>query len=321
MNSKNTAPYRGVGRYAPSPSGDLHLGNLRTALLAWLYARSSGRQFVLRIEDLDRDRDNGSAGHQIDDLRAIGLDWDGEIDVQSTHVSVYEQIISELQARHLVYECTCTRRDILAAATAPHAPLGAYPGTCRNKTPAERAQDRTAIFPRRPALRLRSPYPGISLSFHDLVLGEVTGIVDDFVLQRGDGTIAYNLAVVIDDDASGVDQIVRGADLASGTARQLLLYDLLGLQRPEYAHVPLVLGPDKARLAKRDGAVTLRDFVASGIEATHVLRMLAKSLNLSVSDRAQSAREIISEILENFSIESVSSTPWVYTPTDVKHLL
>ena len=166
--------------------------------------------------------------------------------VSYTHLDVYKR---------QVYECTCTRREILEAPSAPHAAPGAYPGTCRDRSEQQRAEARAAIAPRLPALRLRSDVA--SLAFHDVLLGEVTASIDDFVLRRGDGAIAYNLAVVVDDAAMGVDQVVRGDDLASSTPRQMLLQRLLGLPTPTYAHVPLVLGPTGTRLAKRDGAVTL----------------------------------------------------------------
>ena len=176
--SRQTAP-QGAGRYAPSPSGDLHLGNLRTALLAWLFARSSGRRFLMRIEDLDRDRDAGAAQSQLDDLAAIGIEWDDEPVFQSRCSADHESAIARLAEAGLVYECTCTRRDILAAPSAPHAPPGAYPGTCRDRSDAERAAARAAIHPREPALRLRAPTELGAPEFDDLLLGRVTGDIDD----------------------------------------------------------------------------------------------------------------------------------------------
>lgn len=299
----------GAGRYAPSPSGDLHLGNLRTALLAWLFARSSGRHFVMRIEDLDRARDAGNAESQLADLASLGIDWDGDPVWQTDRGLAYEAAIEQLRADDLVYECTCTRRDILAAPTAPHAPPGAYPGTCRNLSEVERDAARAAIQPRLPALRLRAPEGLVRTEYEDRLLGAVRGDIDDFVLRRGDGTIAYNLAVVVDDAAMGIDQVVRGDDLASSTPRQILLQQLLGLPTPAYAHVPLVLGPSGARLAKRDGAVTLRELREQGVDSEDVLALLARSLNLAGATETVSA----AILLERFDPELLPNTPWVWS--------
>lgn len=302
-----------AGRYAPSPSGDLHLGNLRTALLAWLFARSTGRGFLMRIEDLDRGRDAGAADRQLEDLAELGIDWDGPVVLQTDRGADHDAAIAELSARGLVYECTCTRRDILAAPTAPHAPPGAYPGTCRDRDEAERAAARERILPRRPALRLRVPEGAGELAFEDLLMGRVSGVVDDLVLRRGDGAVAYNLAVVVDDASMGVDQVVRGDDLASSTPRQIVLQRLLGLPTPpavEYAHVPLVLGPSGARLAKRDGAVTLRELRAAGIGADRVRTQLAVSLGLAAPGESVPAERI----LARFDPDRLPRDPWVWRP-------
>lgn len=309
----HSKPDRGAGRYAPSPSGDLHLGNLRTALLAWLFARASGRAFFMRVEDLDRARDAGSAGAQLEDLARLGIDWDGEPVRQTLRGAAHDEAIARLAAAGLVYECTCTRKDILAAPTAPHAPPGAYPGTCRNLSEAERAAARAAIAPRRPALRLRVPSEMTAPVFTDLVLGEVRGDIDDLVLRRGDGTVAYNLAVVVDDAAMGVDQVVRGADLAPSTPRQILLQLLLGLASPpevEYAHVPLVLGPTGARLAKRDGAVTMRQLEAAGASSQQVLSLLACSLDLARAGEPVTAAQLIGR----FDPDRLPTAPWTWRP-------
>lgn len=306
-------PATGAGRYAPSPSGDLHLGNLRTALLAWLFARATGRAFLMRIEDLDRARDAGSAAAQLEDLARLGLDWDGEPVLQTDRGAAHEAAIARLAAAGLVYECTCTRKDILAAVSAPHAPPGAYPGTCRDRTSAEREAVRAAIAPRTPALRLRVPDDALAPAFTDLVLGEVHGDIDDLVLRRGDGTVAYNLAVVVDDAEMGVDQIVRGADLASSTPRQILLQRLLDIPSPprvSYAHVPLVLGPMGARLAKRDGAVTLRELEAAGTSAQTVLTQLARSLNLAT----ETERVTPTQLITRFDPSQLPRDPWVWHP-------
>jgi glutamyl-tRNA synthetase len=259
-----------TGRFAPSPTGDLHLGNLRTALLAWLFARSGGGRFLMRVEDLDRGRVRpGMEERQLADLRAVGVDWDGPVVRQSERLDLYADALARLDT----YECFCTRAEIREAASAPHGalPEGAYPGTCRELSYAERAAFEAAG--RRPALRVRAGAASMEVS--DQLLGRVSGAVDDFVVRRGDGAFAYNLAVVVDDGEQSVDQVVRGADLLESTPRQVWLARTLGLPEPSYAHVPLVLGPDGARLAKRHGAVTLRD-----VRAGEARRWIAASLGL-----------------------------------------
>jgi glutamyl-tRNA synthetase len=269
------------GRFAPSPSGPLHIGNLRTALLAWLFARSEGAELLLRIEDIDRERSRPEHERgQLADLRALGLDWDGEPVRQSARTELYRDALAVLEAEGLVYPCWCTRNEIRAAAEAPHGPLpeGAYPGTCRGLGEAERAQrEREAGRP--PSLRLDAR--GGRLAFEDRLHGHVEGVVDDLVLWRWDDTPAYNLAVVVDDAAQGVGEVVRGDDLVDSTPRQVLLQRLLGLPTPAYAHVPLVLGPDGGRLAKRGGAVTLAERAALGEGPADVLAWMAVSLGLA----------------------------------------
>jgi len=260
------------GRFAPSPTGVLHLGNLRTALLAWLFARSAGARFLVRMEDLDAGRVRpGLAERQLADLAAIGLDWDGEVVFQSLRTGLYAEALEALSAAGRVYECFCTRAEIRAAVSAPHGPQAAYPGTCLRLTADERAERRARGRP--PALRLRAD--GAVVAFEDRLLGPQSGQVDDFVLRRSDGAFAYNLAVVVDDAAQGVGEVVRGADLVDSTPRQLLLARLLGVAEPSYAHVPLVLGPDGARLAKRHGAVTL-----DGVAPAEAVRWMARSLGM-----------------------------------------
>ena len=229
----------GSGRFAPSPSGDLHVGNLRTALLAWLFARSTGRRFVVRMEDLDRVR-AGSAGRQLADLAAIGLDWDGPVVHQSSRTGRYEDALRRLTADGLTYECFCTRREIQQAASAPHPdpalPVGStadgsYPGTCRDLSTAEIDDRRRAGRPS--ALRLRAGTDRWTVD--DVLRGSFTGVVDDVVLRRNDGVAAYNLAVVVDDAAQGIDQVVRGDDLLTSAPRQAYLGSLLGLPSVTYA--------------------------------------------------------------------------------------
>lgn len=296
----------GAGRYAPSPSGQLHVGNLRTAMVAWLCARKSEREFLIRIEDVDRGRDAGAADTQLEELAAIGLDWDRPPVFQTHRREAHESAIERLRARGLVYECTCTRREILEAPSAPHAAPGAYPGKCRDRSDTEREAARKAIAPRLPALRLRTSVN--ELEFNDLLLGKVRAGVDDFVLQRGDGAIAYNLAVVVDDAEMGIDQVVRGDDLAPSTPRQILLQQLLGLPTPSYAHVALVLGPTGARLAKRDGAVTLEELAQQGTSVAEVRDLLATSLGLSSPGEMLSMQELVLR----FELEKLPKKPWVW---------
>jgi glutamyl-tRNA synthetase len=286
------------GRFAPSPTGVLHLGNLRTALLAWLFARSAGARFLVRMEDLDTGRVRpGMAEEQLADLAAIGLDWDGEVVAQSQRGERYAAALARLEAQGRVYECFCTRAEIRAAASAPHGPLpeGAYPGTCRDLTEAERAARRAAG--RVPALRLRAD--GRLVAFTDRLLGPQAGVVDDFVLRRADG-FAYNLAVVVDDAAQGIGEVVRGADLVDSTPRQLLLAELLGLPAPGHAHVPLVLNAEGRRLAKRDGDVTLRE-VAPGA----AVAWMARSLGLREGRRA-------GDLLAGFDPDALPRAPTVF---------
>jgi glutamyl-tRNA synthetase len=279
------------GRFAPSPTGTLHLGNLRTALLAWLFARSVGARFLVRMEDLDTARVRpGSAEEQLADLAAIGLDWDGEVVFQSDRLDAYEAAIAALRDEGRVYECFCTRAEIRAAASAPHGPLpeGAYPGTCLRLSEAELAAKRASGRP--PALRVRAE--GARVEFHDRLLGRQDGVVDDFVVRRNDGASAYNLAVVVDDSAQGIGEVVRGADLVDSTPRQLFLARLLGLPEPSYAHVPLVLGPDGDRLAKRHGDVTLRELPAGAARAWMARTLgLPESLDPADFDPAALSRE------------------------------
>jgi glutamyl-tRNA synthetase len=275
------------GRFAPSPSGRLHLGNLRTALLAWLFARSADGSFLLRIEDLDRARSKPEhERQQLEDLKAIGIDWDREAPRQSERTYRYREALAQLQAAGRVYPCWCTRAEIRAAAEAPHGPLpeGFYPGTCKHLTAEERAERERSGRPA--ALRLDAR--AARVEFEDRLHGTVTGAVDDFVLWRGDDTPAYQLAVVVDDADQGVTEVVRGDDLLDSTPRQIELGRLLGLPAPRYAHVPLVLGPDGRRLAKRHGAVTLEDR-----DPAEALSWMASSVGLARPGEPVTARELI----------------------------
>lgn len=313
----------GTGRYAPSPSGDLHLGNLRTAILAWAMARRGGKPFYMRVEDLDRVRP-GAAERQLADLQAMGLDWDvspgsaaestegkeAGVLYQSTRFAAYERAVQRLREAGLVYECYCTRREIQEASSAPHGAPGAYPGTCRGLSEAQREERRAQ---RPPALRLRAERT--SCTVHDDFYGPYTGLVDDFVLVRNDGTYAYNLTSVVDDAFVGVEQIVRGDDLLPSAPRQAYLAGLLGLPQPRYAHVPLALNEEGKRLAKRDGAVTLPQLQETGVTIPEVLGWITASIPvLDDSGRPHEARVPVpdaSVILERFDPALMSREPWV----------
>jgi glutamyl-tRNA synthetase len=298
-----------TGRFAPSPTGALHLGNLRTAMVAWLFARASGGRFLLRMEDLDaavarREHEQG----QLDDLHAIGVDWDGEVVRQSERLDRYEAAIGRLVDAGLTYPCYCTRREIREAVSAPNAPgpgvEGEYPGTCRDLTAEQQAARESSGRP--PALRLRAD--GAIVSVTDRLAGTVTATVDDVVIRRNDGVPAYNLAVVVDDAAQGIEQVVRADDLLASTPRQVHLARMLDLPVPEHAHVPLVLGVDGARLAKRHGAVTLADRAALGEWAGDVGSLLAASLGLC----ARGEHVTMGELVERFDPDRLPRQPWVF---------
>jgi len=294
-----------AGRFAPSPTADLHLGNLRTALVAWLFARASQSRFVIRIDDLDPEAPVARfAPRQLHDLRRLGLDWDGPPEYQRQHRARHDAAIDRLTAAGLTYPCWCSRRDIRQAAVAPHpgSPRGAYPGTCRRLGAPERAEREASGRPS--ALRLDAGGPTVTVE--DRLCGPVTAVVDDLVLRRNDGVPAYNLAVVVDDDAQQIGQVVRGDDLLSSTPRQVHLARLLGLEIPTYAHVALVLGPDGARLAKRDGAGTLADRLARGEGPDQVRGLLAASLGLSRPGEAVSPDQLVAR----FDPDRLDRQPW-----------
>ncbi len=295
-----------VGRFAPSPTGALHLGNLRTALVAWLFARQAGSRFLMRVEDLDPA--SSSVEHeaqQLADLRALGLDWDEPVVRQSSRRAAHEAAIAELVDRGLTYACYCSRREVRDASAAPHGVPGRYPGTCRQLATRRAGPEEGG---RPAALRLRGD--GAEVTIVDRLHGERTAVVDDIVLRRNDGLPAYHVAVMVDDDHGGIEEVVRGDDLLDATPSQAHLCDLLGLARPAWAHVPLVLGLDGDRLAKRHGAVTLADLAAAGVDAAEVRTRIAVSLGLATLGEPVTT----TQLLERFDPDALPREPWVLQP-------
>ena len=281
------------GRLAPSPTGELHLGIARTSLLAWLFARKAGGTLVLRVEDLDPPRVVAGAAERIaEDLRWLGLDWDEGPDTggafgpyqQSARGEPYDAALARLERDGLLFACTCSRREVAAASSAPHGDLGpTYPGTCR-EGPAHPERPYSLRF------RMRPPAPAFADGLHGVVELEVS---DDFIVRRSDGLYAYQLAVVVDDIAMGITEVVRGDDLLAATPRQLALYAALGAPAPRFVHVPLVLGGDGQRLAKRHGAIAIRDYRERGIAPQRVVGRLAESAGLVPSGTEATPAELL----------------------------
>lgn len=310
------------GRYAPSPTGDLHLGNVRTALLSWLFARKAGGAFVLRVEDLDRPRVRpGATARMLEDLRWLGLDWDEGPDcggpygpyLQSERQAIYEAALERLRAADLVYPCYCSRAEVARAASAPQGASNEgprYSGACRSLSAAER-QAREAAG-RRPCLRFRAP--DRLIQFTDLVAGpvaqNVAQAVGDFIVSRSDGIPAYQLAVVVDDSLMQITQVVRGADLLSSTARQIALFEALGFAVPVFGHVPLVLDAEGARLAKRDQAAGVGALRTAGFAPEQVIGALAASCGLCPPGAALSARELLAAFASE-QLQGVAAGPVV----------
>lgn len=285
----NTPPVR--GRFAPSPTGLMHLGNAATALIAWLHVRSHGGTMVLRIEDLDPGRSTREYAEAIvEDLRWLGLDWDEGVGcggpygpyVQSERAHLYRSALAQLTAEGAVYPCYCTRRELREVAQAPHRDEGPlYPGTCRNL----QESDARHLRQRKPAPSLRIRVPEVDIAFDDLVAGPQSDALHltsgDFVVQRADGVAAYQLAVVVDDAQMRITHVVRGDDLLASTPRQIFLYRHFGWTPPAFAHVPLLLNHNGQRLAKRDGALTLRALKQRGMKPEQIVGYLAYRLGLS----------------------------------------
>jgi glutamyl-tRNA synthetase len=318
------AAARHRGRFAPSPTGELHLGGARTALAAWLAARAAGGTFVLRVEDLDRARAvAGAEARILEDLRWLGLDWDEGPDAggphapyrQSQRLERFESAIQRLLREGRAFPCFCSRAEVARAAQAPHGPGDdgpRYPGTCRALPPAEAAaRART----RAPSLRLRVEPE--TIAWRDGVHGEqredVAAAVGDFVIRRADGVPAYQLAVVVDDADMGITDVVRGDDLLGSTARQLLVYRALGAAAPRFWHVPLVLGPDGARLSKRHGAIGVRALRQRGLAPERVIGFLGASLGLCDRD----ARPRAAELVPAWDPARLPTTPTIVDPEQI----
>lgn len=279
-----------LGRFAPSPTGPLHVGSLVAAVASWLYARAAGGRWMVRVEDIDTPRVvPGSETEILAALRRYGLEWDGEIVRQSDRSALYERALQRLREAGMVYDCACSRAELQRAASAPVGAEPVYPGTCRAGVPPGRT-------PR--AIRFR--VPDETIAFVDRIAGpreeNVAQRTGDFVLRRGDGLFAYQLAVVVDDEEQEVTQVVRGEDLLASTPRQIALQRALGYRTPEYAHVPLVVNPDGSKLGKRDGALPL-----PSLDESRVRETLARALeHLGLSPAEGSPPEMLAAALAQF---------------------
>jgi glutamyl-tRNA synthetase len=295
-------------RLAPSPTGAQHVGNARTYLIAWLSARSQGAKISLRIEDIDSPRVKPGSAELIEqDLRWLGLDWDDGPFVQTQRLALYDEVLARLKQMELVYPCTCSRSDVAEAASAPHADHEgpAYPGTCAHR----RAADADALD--RPySWRFRaSDWPPFDDLFRGPTLVDWAAAGGDFVVWKSSRTPAYQLAVVVDDAAMGISEVVRGDDLVASTPRQLLLYRALGWTSPRFAHVPLVVGPDGRRLAKRHGDTRLASLRDAGVKPESLLGLLAWTCSWQARPTPVTAHDL----LKSFDLKSIPPAPFALT--------
>jgi len=301
-------------RLAPSPTGALHLGNARTFLVNWLLARQAGWKILLRIEDLDGPRVKpGADKHAIADLRWLGLDWDGEPLYQSQQTDRYAAAVRKLLSAELAYPCVCTRREAELASSAPHADdqSAVYPGTCRGKFSS--VEQPRAASGREPAIRFQVPDGDVT--FTDEFAGPRKIPMErlgDFVIAKSDGTAAYQLAVVLDDASAGVTDVVRGDDLLDSAARQILLYKALGLERsiPRFCHLPLVVGTDGKRLAKRHGDTRLSHYREKGIAAHRILGLLGQWCGIDCGQTTN-----LTELLKRFELQRFPRHRIIFDPS------
>ena len=299
-----------VGRLAPSPTGALHLGNVRTFMVAWLRARSLGGRVVMRIEDLDHPRDKpGAASQAVEDLKWLGFDWDSEF-VQSERIDIYGEALDRLLKAGLVYPCTCTRRDVESAQSAPHSGDQLfYPGTCRGVY-SSWEDACAAAAPRIPCWRFRVDSHE-AVSFRDVFAGEysmdVASVLGDFPVARHARGAGYTLAVVVDDALMGVTEVARGDDLLAATPAQILIQRALSLPTPQYCHVPLVVGPDGRRLAKRHGDTRIASYREMGRSPESVIGFLAASCGWCRQGESISLRDLV----PRFSLDTIPRAPFV----------
>jgi glutamyl-Q tRNA(Asp) synthetase len=276
-----------TGRFAPSPTGPLHLGSLVAAVGSWLFARAAGGRWIVRMEDLDTPRVIPASAEEIlGALQRYGLAWDGDVIFQSHRIAMYEHALQTLRQKGLVYDCACSRAELARSASAPLGEEPVYPGTCRNGLPSGRAAR---------AIRFRAPDEVIA--FDDVIFGHVeervSALTGDFVVKRADGPFAYQLAVVVDDAEQGVTEVVRGADLLASTARQIALQRALGLPTPRYAHLPLVVTADGSKVGKRDGALPLPTLEPQLVRDTLRLALRILGIDVNAADPAAMLKEAL----------------------------